>query len=60
MGLFFFLHSGKKMRFQKLPVFSLVEPFLPQKQKFQIFVRHIEKMRIFVSLFENSKNFKND
>lgn len=50
MGLFFFLHSGKKMRFQKLPVFSPVELFLPQKQKIQIIAYRIEKMRIFATL----------
>jgi len=55
MGLFLFTRERKIMRFQKLPVFSPIEPFLRKNKFFNFFVHRAEKILTFAPLFENSK-----
>jgi len=57
---FSFPLCAKKRRFQNLPVFSPVEPFLLKNKFFNFFGRRAEKLCIFAPLFENSKNSEND
>lgn len=55
MWLFLFTRERKIMRFQKLPVFSPIEPFLRKNKFFNFFVHRAEKILTFAPLFENSK-----
>ena len=48
------------MRFQNLPVFSPVEPFLPKNKFLNFFGCRAEKLCTFAHLFENSKISEND
>jgi hypothetical protein len=56
MGLFLSRVREIRRCFEKLPIFSPVEPFCTKNKFFNFFVHRAEKIRIFASLFENSKN----
>ena len=58
MGLFLSRVREIIRCFEKLPIFSLVEPFWTKNKFFNFFVHRAEKIRIFASLFENSKNHR--
>ena len=60
MRLFLSCVREKKCRFQKLPIFSLIEPFWAKNKFFNFFEYCAEKLCIFAPLFENSKLFEND
>ena len=58
MGLFLSRVREVIRCFKKLPIFSPVEPFCAKNKFFNFFVHRAEKIRIFASLFENSKNHR--
>lgn len=58
MGLFLSRVREIIWCFEKLPIFSLVEPFCTKNKFFNFFVHRAEKIRIFAPLFENSKNHR--
>ena len=55
MGLFCFPRARRKSRLQKLPIFSLIEPFWIKKKFFNFFERRAEKLCIFAPLFEKQQ-----
>ena len=58
MGLFLSRVREIIRCFEKLPIFSPVEPFCAKNKFFNFFVHRAEKIRIFASLFENSKKHR--
>ena len=58
MGLFLSRVREIIRCFEKLPIFSPVEPFCAKNKFFNFFVKKKKKIRIFASLFENSKNHR--
>ena len=60
MGLFLSRVREIIRCFEKLPIFSPVEPFCTKNKFFNFFEHCAEKLCIFAPLFENSKIFEND
>ena len=57
MGLFLSRVREKTMCFRNLPIFSLVEPFLPKNKFFNFFVYRTEKICTFAPLIEKQLIF---
>lgn len=55
MGLFLSRVREIIRCFEKLPIFSPVEPFCAKNKFFNFFVHRAEKIRIFASLFEKQQ-----
>ena len=60
MGLFLFLRARRKPSLRNLPVFSLIEPFLPKNKFFNFFVIRAEKLRTFAPYLKTTQISEND
>ena len=60
MGLFLSRVREIIRCFEKLPIFSLIEPFCTKNKFFNFFERRAEKIRTFAPLIEKPNNSEND